>query len=205
MVAPTDGRGLCGGRGGLACRLGFRREWGNALRNPWSRLRARSLRGSESPPGFHSRLRSRFATLQNVPFGVWAVCGCHSRAMVSQSGRIWNPPLRGVRRTTDGRHCGGALDRGRLSLRRGEALRFYCLREKSHRGGSKVSPYRKGGHLHIDRNGGRRNASPTRDGGNFRRHRRPLRVEHMSGKDKKNSCFSLALGQEKCYNGAMIL
>ena len=62
MVAPTDGRGLCGGRGGLACRLGFRREWGNALRNPWSRLRARSIRGSESPPGFHSRPRSRFAT-----------------------------------------------------------------------------------------------------------------------------------------------
>ena len=27
-----------------------------------SRLRARSLRGSESPPGFHSRPRSRFAT-----------------------------------------------------------------------------------------------------------------------------------------------
>ena len=39
---------------GLACGLGFRRDQGPALR------------GSESPPGFHSRPRSRFAT---PPYG----------------------------------------------------------------------------------------------------------------------------------------
>ena len=43
-----------GGRGGLACGLGFRRDQGLALRV------------SESPPGFHSRPRRRFATL---PYG----------------------------------------------------------------------------------------------------------------------------------------